>query len=133
MNHRNRKKDKTDQLNEHDVRKLYMWIYGYRGNPAELEKYEDKVAEIPLPLFMKKRKLFSTTRVTNGVCNDCGKERCSVCNGCPTSFEDIDNHHCMRCICYAEEEQEPLNNIGVPLDKLVRRRQGSGFKKEKNN
>lgn len=136
MNHKRSNKNRTDKLNPHDVRRLYLWISGWRGNPADLDKHWKKISETPLPMFMKKWKISSITRVTdNGICLDCDKKRCIVCKGCPVDIleEDLEKHSCQRCICYTEKEQltnEPLNDTGIPLDELVRKRQGCRKKKE---
>jgi hypothetical protein len=133
MNHKNSNKNKTDQLNGYDVMVLYAWLLGYRGNRAEFDKYWKIVSQIPLPTFMKKRRLFTTTRLADGICTDCNKPRCNVCNGCPVDQKDLETAHCQRCICSPYEEQGPLNNTGVPLSELVRKRQGAGFSKNKKN
>jgi hypothetical protein len=81
----------------------------------------------PFPVGTKPEKYwFTTSSVAAGICFDCNKPRCSSCNGCFTDmFEtDLESAHCQRCICSPYEEREPLNNTGVPLEELVRKRQG---------
>jgi hypothetical protein len=85
------------------------------------------------PLFKVPRDLRPTlTRVVDGVCEDCEKQRCPVCNGCPVDQKDLETAHCQRCICLPYKENEPLNETGIPLGELVRKRQGAGFSKKKN-
>lgn len=135
MNHkRSNKNNRTDKLVPHDVRWLYLWIYGWRGNPVDLDKYRKMVSQIPLPAFMKKWQISSITRVTDdGICLDCNKKRCTVCNGCPIDiFEELKN--CQRCICYDEKEQltnELLNDTGIPLDELIRHKPHKRKKEQK--
>ena len=133
INHKRHNKKKTDQLSEYDIRDYYTWIYGWRGNRTEFGKYWKIVSQIPLSSFMKKWKISSVTRVTNdGICLDCKKKRCMVCNGCPIDiFEELKN--CQRCICYSGKEQstnEPLNDTGIPLDELIRHRRGARKNKQ---
>jgi hypothetical protein len=83
------------------------------------------------PLFKVPGDLrFTNSREINGICLDCGRQRCPICKGCDIDmFEKVQGTaHCQRCICSPYEEQEPLNDTGIPLGELVRKRQGTGFK-----
>jgi hypothetical protein len=128
MNHRNSNKNKSDKLGEDDIQYLNLWLAGWRGNPADLDIYLKKAASTYAVKPQKYR--FSVTNLAGGICLDCEKPRCPKCNGCPIDmFEKVDDEtHCQRCICYTEEEQEPLNDTGIPLEELVKKRQGTGFK-----
>lgn len=132
-NHKRSNKNRTDRLNPHDVRWLYIWILGWRGDYTNLHEYWKEISKIPLPAFMKKWQISSVTRVTDdGICHDCNKKRCIVCNGCAIDIfaEDLEERDCQRCICESYEPEEPLNGTGVSLDELVRHRQGCRKKKE---
>jgi hypothetical protein len=132
INHRNSNKNKSDKLSQYDVSYLNVWIAGYRGNHKDWNFYTKKSKSIEVP--RKSRYRFSVTNVAGGICLDCKQKRCPVCNGCPVDiFDKIqETAHCQRCICYTNEEQEPLNNTGVSLEELVRKRQGVGFKNYNN-
>jgi hypothetical protein len=130
VNHRNSTKNKSSTLSEYDISILNLWIAGYRGNHKDLEFYVKKAASIYVPPKSKYR--WSTSRVdAEGNCLDCKQKRCPICNGCPVDvFEKVaETSHCQRCICSQSEEHKPLKDTDIPLSELVRKRQGSGFKK----
>jgi hypothetical protein len=133
INHKNSNKNKSGMLSQDDIQELNVWTAGWRGDHSDLDVYLKK-ASTYVPIPQKYR--FSITRVAGGICLGCDKKRCVICNGCPIDVfqQDLDTHHCQRCICYNEREQskEPLNETGIALGELVRKRQGSGFKKEGN-
>lgn len=128
-NHRNVNKCKTDTLSGYDINYLNLWVAGWRGDPADLDKYM-RIASSGYTHVPKKFR-FTTTRVQNGICLDCNKPRCFKCNGCPIDIfkDDLETAHCQRCICLPIEESKPLNDTGIPLSELVRHRQGPGNKK----
>jgi len=130
-NHRNFNKSKNTRLNEYDIAKLNLWIAGYRGDRSTLDYFRKKAESIYVPQHSKFR--FSANRVMGGICMDCDKPRCEVCNGCLINSDDLETAHCMRCICSPYEEQGPLNDIGIPLDELVRKRQGHVKKRRRLN
>jgi hypothetical protein len=132
VNHKNRNKNKNDKLSDYDVRYLNLWIAGWRGNPLDKDYYIKKADSTYIPIPSKYR--FSVTRVAGGICLDCEKERCTICNCCMIDIfgKDLENHHCMRCICDEYEgPEEPLNNTGKPLEELVRKKQGYHRSKKK--
>jgi hypothetical protein len=115
-----------DNITEYDIKQLNLWLAGYRGDITTLDCYT-KRASTYTPISQKHR--FSTTRVAGGICLDCERQRCPTCNGCSIDvYEKVkDEAHCQRCICYHAEKQKALNETGIPLDELVKTRQGTGF------
>jgi hypothetical protein len=129
QNHRNSNKNKTDQLSEHDIQYLNVWIAGWRGDPVDYDYYVKKAHATYIP--KKKKFRFLTTNVLGGICLDCKQPRCDVCNGCPINFDDdIETARCQRCLCLPfQETKEPLNETDVPLDVLIaRRNRGKRYK-----
>jgi hypothetical protein len=131
INHKNSNKNKSGTLGQYDIQELNVWTAGWRGNPGDYDFYLKKAASTYAVIPQKYR--FSTTRVAGCICLDCEKPRCPICNGCPVDIYEkvLDTHVCQRCICYTEKEQERLNDTGISLDELVRRRQGNGFKNKR--
>jgi hypothetical protein len=134
MNHKNSNKSKNHKLSGYDIEYHYYLMNDERRKQNQIREMNGDLEGFK-PLFqtaqMPEKYRFTVTRVAGGVSLDCNKERCLKCNGCviDISKDDLETAHCQRCICYTEEEQsENLNDTGIPLGELVRKRQGSGFK-----
>jgi len=109
--------------------------YGVWLSPKESRETEDDCKRIKRPFqtaLMPEKFRFSVSRVMGGICLDCNKKRCPVCNGCPMSDKELETGHCQRCICLPHKRlEEPLNETGVPIDVLIRKRQGFGWENKK--
>jgi hypothetical protein len=129
-NHKNSNKNKSGTLSQDDIQELNVWTAGWRGDRSDLDVYLKRASTYAL---IPQKYRFSVNRKAGGICLDCEKQRCATCNGCPIDvFEKVlETAHCQRCICSPCKEQGPLNNTGIPLSELVRKRQGSGFSKNK--
>jgi hypothetical protein len=128
-NHKNSNKNKTDDLSQYDVEHIYYYLM----NDVRLQENQIKEMNGDTEGFKRQFKIskipskyqFSATRVAGGICIDCEKLRSTICNCCPIAENDLETAHCMRCICDEYEgPDEPLNNTGIPLEELVRRKQG---------
>jgi hypothetical protein len=131
QNHRRDTKDKDDRLSEFDnIRwRVIMNEERTKENQIKIANGGEGIKPLfPIGPVKPSKYWFQTTSVAAGICADCTKPRCDVCNGCPIKESDLlskDQPHCQRCLClpYAISK-EPLNNTGILLEKLIRGRAG---------
>jgi hypothetical protein len=134
--------DRSDKLSERDINKMYYLMNDVRRQENQIKQVNGDTEGFKRPFQTrqcKQKHRFTTTNVINGICRDCEKERCNTCNGCFTDDKDLlqlihdkdlEQHHCQHCICDdTYQPEEPLNNTGIPLEELVRHKQGWHRKK----
>jgi hypothetical protein len=120
MNHKNSNKSKNHKLSGYDIEHYYYLMNDERRKQNQIKKMNGDLEGFKRPFQtaqMPENYRFTVSRVAGGVCLDCDKKRCPKCNGCPIDIfqQDLDTHHCQRCICSPYEEQGPLNEKPVFL------------------